>query len=254
MYSNLFYSTIEVQDSAMIQENQCGVILYKIQLSEYQELVPDLIHFLSTSEHHRANRYHFEKDKNRFVICRALLKFLLAEHLDLEIAQILLDIDSNKKPYFAAHPSVFFNVSHAGDYALIAITKSPIGVDIEYVNKSFDYKEILPNICSITEIDEVNQSTDKPLSFYKLWTRKEAIVKAIGKGIDDDLPKIPVTDGFHSVTSALVCGYKKITIFSFNVDYDYVGAIAFTKEIINSDKIVFTPLPTSTELRNSIFK
>src|SRR5690606_2936693 len=117
---------------------------------------------------------------------------------------------ANKKPYLTSHPSIFFNVSHAGDYALIAIAKYPIGIDVEFINKNFDYKEILPNIFNKIEIDEINLNQSNHHTFYKYWTRKEAIVKAIGKGIDNDIIKIPVTDGVHSVPSTLMGDFEII--------------------------------------------
>src|SRR5690606_30609088 len=123
--------------------------------------------------------------------------------------------DAHKKPYLNSHPTVFFNVSHAGDYALIAIGNSPIGIDIEFINKNFDYKEILANIFNKIEIDEINLTQEQHDTFYKFWTRKEAIVKAIGKGIDDDLIKIPVTDGIHSVPSILISDFEIIKVLSF---------------------------------------
>lgn len=248
MYSSLFCGNLETSaiDANLIEKDHQDIKLYKIELLKYQGSVSKLIKYLSASEHHRANRYHFEKDKNRFVICRSLLKVLLADHIGLATDKIILDTDSNKKPFLVSHPSVYFNVSHAGDYALIAIAKRPIGVDIEYVNKSFEYNEILPNIFNKTEIEEVEHSIDKHLTFYQFWTRKEAIVKAIGKGIDDDLVKIPATDGLHSVPSAVLCDYKKINVFSFNITGDYVGTVAFTEDI-NIDKIAFYTIPTISD-------
>lgn len=256
MYSNVFCRTFEIgiEDGNHMQNDGLGIELYKIELLIYQELVSVLTNLLSPSERHRANRYHFVKDKNRFIICRALLKFLLAEHTGLELAKIALDIDTNKKPYLPSHPSVFFNVTHAGDYAMIAIARSPVGVDIEYINRNFDYKEILPTIFAEIEIDTVNNDNDKHGTFYRFWTRKEAIVKAIGKGIDDDLPKIIITDGLHYVPLFLVGNFKTINVCSFNLNSDYVGAIAFTENVIDVDKIAFYPIPTSDELKSLLLK
>ena len=252
MYSHLFCGTIEVEDSDHIKNDDLGIKLYKINLLHYQDLVPDLINLLSASEQNRAHRYHFLKDKNRFILCRVLLKFVLAKHLDSQTAQIIIAIDFNKKPYLDAHPSVFFNVSHAGDFALIAIGKSPIGVDVEYVNRSFDYNEIIPHIFSVDEIDEVKQSCDEHLTFYKFWTRKEAIVKAIGKGIDGNLPKITSTDGLHSVPLSIVGNFNNIAVYGFKINADYLGALALTELSLNIEKINFHPTPTFAELRNSI--
>lgn len=256
MYSKLFCETLEtsIQDSSFNKEDSLGIKLYKIQLIKFQEFVPDLINFLSSSERNRASRYHFNKDKNRFIICRTLLKILLAEHIGLKIGEVILDVDSNKKPFLPSHPFVFFNVSHAGDYAIIAIAKSPIGVDIEYVDKNFDYKEILPSIFNTSEIDKVNHSDDKHVAFYGFWTRKEAVVKAVGKGIDGNSFKIPVTNGFHSVPLSLVSDFKTINVFSFILNDDYLGAVAITEDINKFGKIVFSPIPTFDHLKFLIKK
>ncbi len=250
MYSSLFCGTLETstQESNDKKEADLSVKLYKIEILKYQELVSGLIKFLSSSELNRANGYHFNKDKNKFIICRTILKILLAEHIGLDVDKIFLDNHFNKKPYLSSHPSVFFNVTHSGDYAIIAIAKSPIGVDIEYVNKDFDFKEILPNIFNKIEIDEVDNSNDKHLTFYRFWTRKEAIVKAIGNGIDDNFSKIPITDGIHTIPSSWMGLYKNVKVISFKLNDDYVGALALTKDNLDFDKIVFCPAPSTDKL------
>ncbi|HUH29218.1 4'-phosphopantetheinyl transferase family protein [Gelidibacter sp.] len=245
MYSTILCRTIEclTRDPSQNRKGDPGVTIYKIELLKLQETIPDLTRFLSDSECQRANRYHFIKDKNRFIICRALLKLLLAEYTALDISQISIEVDAHKKPYLPSHPSVYFNVSHSLDYAIIAIAENPVGVDLEYINKEFNYKEILPNVYHQKEMDEIEISKDKYLTFYKLWTRKEAVVKAIGKGIDNDLYKISVIDGSHTIPSSLVCNQKNLYVFSFMVNHNYIGALALTVPINNLDDILFQPLP-----------
>lgn len=254
MYSQVICCTLETltQESKLIKDNDPGLKLYKIELLKYQESVAVLKNLLSSSERDRASRYHFVKDEHRFIICRSLLKVLLAEYIGLHVDTIFLDIDSNKKPYISSHPSVYFNVSHSGNYALIAIAKSPIGIDIEYVNKSFDFTEILPNVFSQTEINYINNSNNKRYLFYQFWTRKEAIVKAIGKGIDDELFKIPVTDGSHLISPSIISEIKNINVFSFNLNDDYVGALALTQKITDFSNIVFSPIPSPDQLKSLI--
>lgn len=251
MYSNLHCRTIEIsiQDSSHKKKDDHGIKLYKIELLKFHDLVPDFMHFLSDSECNRANRYHFTRDKNRFVICRALLKILLAEHVDSDIGEINLAVDLNKKPYLPSHPSVFFNVTHSGDYALIAIGKSQIGVDIEFINRDFNYDDILGHIFNQKEMDAIVGSSNKHLSFYKFWTRKEAVVKAIGKGIDDDISKIHILDGLHSLPSSLLSDFMEITAFSFHLNPDYIGALAVTEDLSEFEKITFFPAPTEEQLK-----
>lgn len=251
MYSHLYCGTLEtsVQGANLIKEYNRGIKLYRIELLEFQELVSGLIDILSSSEQDRANRYHFTKDKNRFIICRALLKFLLSKHLGVDISEIILEVDINKKPYLPSHPSVYFNVSYSLDFAMIAIADHPVGIDIEYINKEFDFKDILPTVFQQHEMDEIENSRNKPFTFYKFWTRKEAIVKAIGKGIDDDISEIPVTNGTHLVASTFVRNYKKINVFSFNLNDDYMGALALTSGSNKFDEISFIKLPNVAQLK-----
>jgi 4'-phosphopantetheinyl transferase len=248
--SQLFCGMLETATSDLNRKKEDDFLIeiYKIKLSNYQELASSTLTVLSDSERSRAKRYHFVKDKNRFIICRTLLKFLLAEHIGLEVDKVLIDLDSNKKPYLSSHSSVFFNVSHSGDYAVIAIAKCPVGVDVEYVNKDFDYEEILPTIFNELEMDEIRLNKEKHLTFYKFWTRKEAIVKAIGKGIDNDILNIPVTDGFHSVPSTLMGNHDNFNVFSFKLNNDYMCALGYSKDV-HFERISFSPLPTSDEIK-----
>jgi 4'-phosphopantetheinyl transferase len=119
--SNIFCGTLEIskKDFKNRKEVDPEISLYKIELSKFQESVSSLIAFLSPFEKIRANRYHFSNDKNRCIICRTVLKFLLAKQTGLDVNEIVLDKYSNKKPCLPSHPSVFFNVTHAGDCAVI---------------------------------------------------------------------------------------------------------------------------------------
>jgi 4'-phosphopantetheinyl transferase len=230
--SNIFCGTLETWTQGFNDrlEVDLGIKLYKIELSKFQESVSSLIEFLSPFEKNRANRYHFSNDKNRFIICRTVLKFLLAKQTGLDVNEIVLDKYSDKKPYLPSHPSVFFNVTHAGDCAVI-------------VNKDFDYNEILSGIFNKSEIHEVFNSNNKQRTFYKLWTRKEAIVKATGKGIDDHFPEIVSLDGYHHLRPELLGNIEVLQVFSFELNDDYIGAVACSGSFDYTGKLLFYPIP-----------
>ena len=242
-------SKIAYYDEEASNDTNSGIKLFKIKLSKYYDIVDILLKTLTPIEAKRAARYRHINDRNRFVICRSLLKYLLAKETNLDILKIELEKYDNHKPYFPNNPLVHFNLSHAGNYAIIAIGNCELGVDIEFIDPSFDFTEILSNVFSETEIKLINSSNNKRYSFYQLWTRKEAIVKAIGKGIDDDIFKIPVTDGSHSISSTVIDGFKKINVFSFNLNDDYVGSLALTEDINNFNKIIFSPIPTPNKFK-----
>jgi 4'-phosphopantetheinyl transferase len=243
--SNIFCGTLENYNHVSYDGNETeqGIKLYIVEMSKFQDSVSSLIRFLLPAEMNRANRYHFSKDKSRFVICRMVLKFLLAKQTGLDVNKIVLDNDSNKKPYLSSHPSVFFNVTHAGDYAIIAIAKEPVGIDIEYINRKFEFSEIISYTLSNTEIDKLLNSDNKLHTFYTYWTRKEAIVKATGKGISDNLPHIPAMDGHHIVASNILDNFKEMKVLSFDLNEDYIVSIAYSGNAKHINKLLIYSIP-----------
>jgi len=231
-----------------LPEHTSHLKLFKIKLSSYYKLVPELTSYLNAIELHRARKYHFEKDRNQFVICRTLLKFILAQHTNSPISEINIDIDSNNKPFLSSNKSICFNVSHASDYGIIIVRNDDaVGIDIEYLNNDFNFSEIMPDIYSAIEIDTVLNARNKAQAFYKFWTRKEAIVKATGTGISDFLPQIPAVDGRHTIDSKFLDGYNSLQVLSFDLEENYTASLALSGENLNFDKFLVYNLPNSIE-------
>ena len=223
--------------------NKSKIKVYKIKLPDYFNLINRFKNHLCEIELNRSQKYHFEKDRNRFIICRVWLKIALAEHVGLPVGKIVIAIDDNKKPYLPSHPKVFFNVSHAREYALIAIGEVLIGVDIEKVDRDYDYSEAIPTVFNTTDTNTFSLAIDKKRTFFKYWTRKEAIVKATGIGIGDNFKQIPASDGMHTLPSELLANIHNITVYSFDIDQDYIASVALEGEI-ESNTIYFSKLPS----------
>ncbi|EPR74093.1 4'-phosphopantetheinyl transferase [Winogradskyella psychrotolerans RS-3] len=227
---------------------QPEIKLFKIELSQYSNIIDVLLKYLSPQEVLRAKRYHQLRDSNRFIICRSFLKILIAQQNKIDVSQVYFEKGDNHKPYFPLDKTLFFNVSHAGDFAIIAIGNCELGIDIEKVDDHFNYSEIIPVVFSAIEIEAIHSSEQSRPMFYKFWTRKEAIVKAIGTGIDEGLIRLPVTDGFHNISSFLVCNFKNVRVTSFELNENHIGSLAITTNDINNDSIAFYPNPTIEEI------
>jgi 4'-phosphopantetheinyl transferase len=89
----------------------------------------------------------------------------------------------NGKPYYNGKGE--FNISHSGHYVVVAFSDQEVGVDIEEVT----YFEVNDISCYLhtEEINYIENSANSTEAFFKLWTRKEAFLKAIGKGIVNGL-------------------------------------------------------------------
>jgi len=113
------------------------------------------------------------------------------------------------KPYFENYP-IRFNITHSGNFVACIISNdtSTIGIDAEVV-KAVDTKDF-KNLWSEEEWADI-QSNDIAV-FFKYWTRKEAVVKAIGKGLNIPLNQISVSIGAAQVAGEIYF-LKEIEIF-----------------------------------------
>ena len=249
--SKLFISYSNVRGIPLIPNYACNtneVIIYTVYLPHFISLQSELATYLNYTEINRAERFHKELDKNRFIICRSILKIVLAAYTKLDAKNINLDYHFNKKPYLASHPSLHFNVSHSEDYAVIAISHNKVGIDIEYIAKDFDFNEILSDVFNDNEILSIQKATDKKHAFYTSWTRKEAFVKALGKGIDDDFKNIPCLDGEHSLDSNQLNSNENWQIYSFDLADEYKAAVAFESLPTITPNLFLYTIPNSMKV------
>jgi 4'-phosphopantetheinyl transferase len=157
-----------------------------------------LTHLLSSEEHDRAGKFHFEADRKRCVLARGLLRLLLGRCLGQRPEQVQFQYNEFGKPILAGglHPSVQFNVSHSGDLVLVALTRDrAVGVDVEYMRMDMAMEEIAARFFSAAECSALATVTPALRSavFFACWTRKEAYLKARGDGLSLPLAAFDVS-------------------------------------------------------------
>lgn len=154
---------------------------------------------LSPDELERANRFHFERDRLYFVRRRTALRFLLGRYLEIPAHEIHLEYQINGKPELAADQNPLrlrFNVSHSADLALIAVSADHrLGIDIESIRAEVDVDMLSERFFSTTERASL-QALPQNLhlqAFFACWTRKEALLKAMGDGLSFPLSDFTVS-------------------------------------------------------------
>jgi 4'-phosphopantetheinyl transferase len=188
---------------------------------------------LNDDEMDRAQRYRQEKDRNRFLIARGTLRIILSKYLRLPSNAIQIAIGKNKKPFVHSSDaiSLHYNTTHSGDLILIAISRTALGIDIEKINSDFAYADILQSNFTDNEIRFMNSGKNQPNHFYTLWTRKEALVKATGKGMDDEFRNVPSLDGSHWIEEHVIGSTENWQVESFRLGDEYIGAIAHSRAV-----------------------
>jgi 4'-phosphopantetheinyl transferase len=160
--------------------------------------VPHLRDLLSADERARADRFQFDADRNRCIVARALLRLLLGHCLDCSVEHLAFATDRFGKPALLAPAmdSLQFNVSHSGDYILVALNRRhAVGVDVEYIRRDLAMEEIAQRFFSSREWHDLSALTsqERPGGFFTCWTRKEAYLKARGEGLRVPLAAFDVT-------------------------------------------------------------
>jgi 4'-phosphopantetheinyl transferase len=157
--------------------------VYFIEVTVSSDVVDALATLLADSELARANRYRFDDDRRRSIIARAAMRRLLGRYLDTDPRALVIVEEEHGKPVLL-HRSMEFNASHSGDLVALAFaTDTPVGIDVERRRRLHDVLALAQRYFSDQELSIVNSSPDPDDAFFSIWTAKEAIVKASGKGI-----------------------------------------------------------------------
>jgi len=148
---------------------------------------------LSPKERARARRFLQEADRRRFLLGRAVVRFLGGVHLGIDPANVRLDQTLTGKPYLANPLPIDrkpfeFNVAHSGDCVLIAWTEGrAVGVDVEAYERrpATWFDDVSESVFSDGERAALSASMpdDASGTFYRIWVRKEAVLKAEGCGV-----------------------------------------------------------------------
>lgn len=225
--TNLLWNTNSQQTDLHVNE----VHVWRACILNYHSGSFQLMRLLNDAEKDRMNRYHWQEDKHRFLIRRAMLRILLGEYLNRLPNEICISEGKNKKPIIEnAGTNLHFNLSHSNAYILLAITNSPVGIDMEEVDPAFDYSDIVNQSFTSEEKKYLHQSDMAVNRFYELWTRKEALVKATAKGITDDLKVTSCLSGTNVLNKDVIDSVENWLIESFEVTDGYIGSLAHSKE------------------------
>jgi 4'-phosphopantetheinyl transferase len=200
------------------------------------ERVRDANELLDDPERERANQFLFERDRHRFVTTHAWVRLVLGRCLDRPAQSLRFAVGRHGKPYLVdAALDLRFNVSHAGDRALLALTCGrEVGADIER-ERPIEVGDLARRFFAPPESQALQALTaaEQIPAFFRCWTRKEAFIKAIGDGLacpldqfavsladDDDAPQL------LRWCSAVPEGLARWRIVSLPVEPGYRAAVA----------------------------
>lgn len=147
---------------------------------------------LDAAERARCLHYRQHESRLRFSETRLALRTLLGGRLGMAPDAVPLAAGAHGKPQLAGG-ALQFNVTHCGQYALVAISDAaPVGIDLERIDRARPFADMAAAYYSAAEQAACR---DDPEAFFQLWSCKEALVKAWGTGIGGGLPALAAEGG-----------------------------------------------------------
>ena len=159
-----------------------------VDLNPAMTLRDDAERLLSAEELSRADRFVFPRDRRRFIGAHVALREVLGHYLERSGGELGFSAGPNGKPSFEFKGDNWlrFNLSHSHEGALIACARDvDVGIDIEWIRENVDEDLIVASSFSADEQAEwaALDASERHVSFFTGWVRKEAYVKALGEGL-----------------------------------------------------------------------
>lgn len=158
-----------------------------------------LLALLSAEERARAGRFTAADARTRFITVRAALRDILSRYLASDRLDVPFSSGPHGKPALAGS-DLAFNLAHSGGMALVGVARgTEIGVDIEKIREGRDLENIAARFFSLAEESALARLSEEEYlpAFYRCWSRKEAVIKALGEGLACPLHSFDVSIGDH---------------------------------------------------------
>jgi 4'-phosphopantetheinyl transferase len=154
---------------------------------------------LAPNERERAERMLAKPARELFVVGRGVLRALIGRYLSVPAAEVRFSYSAFGRPWVPAddgRPALQFSISHSGTQIVLAFARTArVGIDIERVRADADCDGIAARFFAPGEQAVLSSLAlaDRIDAFFACWTRKEAVLKAVGLGIAGGLSRLEVT-------------------------------------------------------------
>jgi 4'-phosphopantetheinyl transferase len=175
--------------------------IWRANLNPPASQIEQFAAILAADEQQRAARFHFKRDRRRFIVGRGVLRLILGYYLGLSPGRVQFSYGAWGKPALAetfgrAEEQLFFNLAHSGEMAVYAMLHNQeIGVDVEQIRPMPDLEQIALRFFAVQEQAALLRlpAGQRQDAFFNCWTRKEAYIKALGVGLAQPLDQFCVS-------------------------------------------------------------
>ena len=210
--------------------------LWWFNLDQTKGIVDEYYSLLNQGEKKIIRKFKTRSLRDRFTVSRGVLKSLISNYLHIDPAEVEFALNSHGKPLLSPKQNKInlkFNISHSNKRGIYAFTKDKnVGVDIEAIQEYADLEDVAElcmsdyEKCWFFKLPKAARCS----TFYKVWTVKEAFVKAIGAGLYFPLKNVEVKidknyePDFHAIRGISDFS-RKWNIFPFNTVPNYAASL-----------------------------
>jgi 4'-phosphopantetheinyl transferase len=185
------------------------------------EKAKENINNLSKLEREKLEEFKFKKDYQVYLITHVAMRELISRYTGIKANKIEYGYGEKGKPKIKE--DIYFNLSHTDNKGIIGFYKEDIGVDIEYKKEIEDYDGVGELVFTKEEIKYINNNYyNRKERFYEIWTKKEAVIKSTGEGLNEEVKNLSV-----GTRNNFYCGRYIWQIKKIKIDEPYIAHIAY---------------------------
>lgn len=175
-----------------------AVHVWRVDLARFDTgTLENCLHLLDRTELDRASRYLCHRTQRQFIAGRCILRHLLGTYLGRHPSALIIGADEYGRPRLDHGKDLDFNIAHSGDWLIVACGRDVrLGVDVEQVRSNITLQPLVSQ-CFAPSERRAHQRAPNALAkrwlFFRHWTRKEAVLKAVGLGLRSPLHALDVS-------------------------------------------------------------
>ena len=184
-------------DTPVLNEDEVHV--WRVSLQRESSKLPEVWRILSEDEQAKAARFRFDEVRERFIVGRAVLRGILGRYLPVSAERLQFDYGTHGKPAVASEcggAGLGFNMSDSHGLALCAVVRGrQVGIDLERMRSDVPCEKMAKRFFAEAEVNAflALPASQRQEGFFNCWTRKEAYLKAIGRGLSFPLKNVVVS-------------------------------------------------------------
>jgi 4'-phosphopantetheinyl transferase len=198
---------------------------------------------VSPDELDRAGRFRFEEDRQRYLLSSYAVREVLSRYLSVAPGDVRMAITVKGKPYLKAE-GLNFSLSHAKRVAVVAVARARVGVDVEEMVIDYPHMEVAERFFVKGEVEAL-KAEGNPLKrvalFFSYWTRKEALLKASGEGLYEDLKDTDFSKPGSTVGFQIDHGGSRWTVAELEPAQGVFCSVALEGDLRSIERYVWEP-------------